>query len=147
MKCAVVEGTAVATWWGASHGWHVTLSCPGVQGFYYRHKAGNRTISTVIMPGSTRIVPLPHAPNMILPFRLDDDDDDNDDHGIEIRNILLMWWRIKKIALLLLLLLLPFRRYRFFLILLLLRYEQCTITTLPPRQDGFHTLQYHDPYE
>ena len=76
----------------------------------------HRAASPAIMPGSTRIVPPPHVPNMILPPRLDEDD--NDDLGIKIRNTLLMWWRMKKTALLLLVLL-PFRLYRFFLLLLL----------------------------
>ena len=109
-----------------------------VQGSYYRH-----------MPESTRIVPPPHAPNMILSPRLDDDDDDNDDHGIEIldytkHTVDVVANKEDRLAAATATATVSTLPLLFATTVLLLRYEQCTISTLPPRRDGFHTLQYHD---
>ena len=61
----------------------------GGQGTYRDHAQEYEDLTTAtspeIMPESTRIVPPPHAPNMILPPHLNGDDDDNDEHGIQIR--------------------------------------------------------------
>jgi len=63
-----------------------TVTRPAIVWLVRRIGGAPVAISTVIMPGSTRIVPPPRAPIVIRFPRLDDEGDDNDDHGIEIRN-------------------------------------------------------------